>query len=296
MIDFLKNAQKLPVFDWNICFFGAHFQKVNKLWSVPKEEHKAFECIYILKGIEELIMERDTFNLKKGDIIVIPPGRKHIVKCIDDMEYFCFHFDIDEPLFELMLIQNRTYYPNNSTINMEIKKCLQELIELINVDIDDFFIKMKIQIILSKFLMILYKFSQNGCNNCNINQSYYAKIIAEHLKKSLNDRINTYLNSNILIGEEVLVNKIINKIGLSEGYGSRIFSKYFGVSPKQYLSNLKLSKAKILLLKPNLSVGEISIALGYQNTSGFSRQFKKWVGISPDRYRKESLIKDSRWF
>lgn len=65
MINFLEKAKLLPVFDWNICFFGAHYQQVDKNWKVPIEEHKAFECIYVIDGIEEIIMEKDTIYLKK---------------------------------------------------------------------------------------------------------------------------------------------------------------------------------------------------------------------------------------
>ena len=65
---------------------------------------------------------------------------------------------------------------------------------------------------------------------------------------------------------------------------------------KKYLSDLKLSKAKLLLLKPKLSINDISLALGYQNMSSFSRQFKRWVGISPDNYRKEQFRKNNdKW-
>lgn len=297
MINFLEKAKLLPVFDWNICFFGAHYQQVDKNWKVPIEEHKAFECIYVIDGIEEIIMEKDTIYLKKGDILIIPPGRKHTIKCIDNMEYFCFHFDIDDPVLELILIQSDTYYQNKTKPNIEIKKYLQNLISLINVEQDSFCIKMEIQMILSNFLMYMYDLSKRTYKNSNINQSYYAKVIAEHLKKGLNDKIHAYLNNNIFIDENILVYNIMSKIGLSEGYGTRVFTKYFGVSPRKYLSDLKLSKAKLLLLKPKLSINDISLALGYQNMSSFSRQFKRWVGISPDNYRKEQFRKNNdKWF
>lgn len=123
------------------------------------------------------------YLFEKGDILIIPPGRKHTIKCIDSMEYFCFHFDIDDPVLELILIQSDTYYQNKTKPNIEIKKYLQNLISLINVEQDSFCIKMEIQMILSNFLMYMYDLSKRTYKNSNINQSYYAKVIAEHLKK-----------------------------------------------------------------------------------------------------------------
>ncbi|MFC6253333.1 hypothetical protein ACFP1H_01785 [Secundilactobacillus hailunensis] len=66
-MNFLKNAKRLPVLDWNLTFFGAHEQTVNSDWRVPLEKHYAFECIYIIDGTEYVEFKNQTFNLEKGD-------------------------------------------------------------------------------------------------------------------------------------------------------------------------------------------------------------------------------------
>jgi AraC-like DNA-binding protein len=64
------------------------------------------------------------------------------------------------------------------------------------------------------------------------------------------------------------------------------FSKYIGVPPIEYQINQRISYAKDLLRYSRLSIKEISVAVGIENTAYFSRLFKKKVGISPSEYRQ----------
>ncbi|WP_420795073.1 helix-turn-helix domain-containing protein [Paenibacillus terrae] len=60
------------------------------------------------------------------------------------------------------------------------------------------------------------------------------------------------------------------------------------MSPRTYLSGLKLQEAKILLQQPKTSLNEIANQLGYKNLSHFSRQFKRWTGLSPTEFRRKT--------
>ena len=64
------------------------------------------------------------------------------------------------------------------------------------------------------------------------------------------------------------------------------FKKVFGLAPGQYLIRLKIGMAQKLLIGTDKSITEISIELGYDNVSHFNNQFKKFVGASPQSYRK----------
>ena len=54
-----------------------------------------------------------------------------------------------------------------------------------------------------------------------------------------------------------------------------------------YLTSLRLQKAKTLLKEPNLSIQEIAEQSGYTDYFYFTKVFKKAEGISPSKYRKE---------
>ena len=71
-----------------------------------------------------------------------------------------------------------------------------------------------------------------------------------------------------------------------------LFIKYENISPKNYLSNLKLRKAKAMLTNTTLSISEIAISNGFSDVLYFSRYFSKKVGVSPGVYRKSVNTKE----
>lgn len=81
------------------------------------------------------------------------------------------------------------------------------------------------------------------------------------------------------------IRKIAAEIGYSTSSVNRMFSRAFGMSPRQYLSTLMLKKSKLLLMDPELTIENIALRMGYKNISHFSRQFKRWTGESPSEFR-----------
>jgi AraC-like DNA-binding protein len=75
-----------------------------------------------------------------------------------------------------------------------------------------------------------------------------------------------------------------NNIGYS--YFRKMFKKYTGVPPVQYHLDLKILRAKEMLLSTDKIIKEISYELGFQSIYYFSRVFKKKMGVSPSEIRK----------
>ena len=63
------------------------------------------------------------------------------------------------------------------------------------------------------------------------------------------------------------------------------FKKEMGENFLDYVWKLRLEKAKRLLQESDLSIDEISAAVGYVNTSSFRRKFKQETGLSPSQLR-----------
>ena len=83
------------------------------------------------------------------------------------------------------------------------------------------------------------------------------------------------------------------QVGYSPSYFSRIFREDTGMAFSEYLTRLRVDKGKSLLASTRLSVTEIGAMLGFSDQSHFSRSFKKLTGVSPDRYRKNTMMEDS---
>ena len=77
------------------------------------------------------------------------------------------------------------------------------------------------------------------------------------------------------------------EIHLSVDRFSHLFTEIIGVTPKQYLITTRIEAAKELLINSDLTVLQISEAVGTSNQNYFSRIFKKHTGLSPSEYRKQ---------
>ncbi|WP_106769056.1 response regulator transcription factor [Paenibacillus faecalis] len=87
--------------------------------------------------------------------------------------------------------------------------------------------------------------------------------------------------------EEISLQDIASRFFLSREYISRKFKQEFGVTLSDFLGRLRIDKAKILLLNPQLRIAQIAEMVGYQDEKYFSKVFKKLEGLTPNDYRKE---------
>ena len=78
------------------------------------------------------------------------------------------------------------------------------------------------------------------------------------------------------------------KFAISPSHLSRSFHKKTGIHFIEYVNQVKINKAKQLLIISNMIISEIFEEIGYDNLEHFSRVFKKYVGVSPSKYRTEN--------
>ena len=73
----------------------------------------------------------------------------------------------------------------------------------------------------------------------------------------------------------------------------REFNRVMGVPPRAYIQNCQMKKAQQLLLLTHMTITQIALSVGYQDVSGFNRQFSRNYGMSPREYRKrEGMLKE----
>lgn len=84
--------------------------------------------------------------------------------------------------------------------------------------------------------------------------------------------------------EEISISNLAGKYGLSESHFRRSFRQHTGRSPREFITSLRISRAKELL-KQDLTVKEVSLTVGYRDVFYFMRIFKKVAGTSCGRFR-----------
>lgn len=85
-------------------------------------------------------------------------------------------------------------------------------------------------------------------------------------------------------------------VGLERTYFCKCFKKCIGLSFLEWNTLVRVEEAQRLLRETKRSVGAIALAVGYSDLTTFERNFKKFVAISPRRYRQqqESVLRNTR--
>ena len=82
---------------------------------------------------------------------------------------------------------------------------------------------------------------------------------------------------------------VANHVAMSAAYFSTVFSQTTGRSFINYLTSLRIDRAKELLTSTNMKLADIALSVGYNEPNYFSHVFRKTVGMTPKEYRNQSL-------
>ena len=85
---------------------------------------------------------------------------------------------------------------------------------------------------------------------------------------------------------DISLEDVAEYVSLSANYFSKLFHRRTGQKFTAYITDKKVKAAKALLLSGNKNVGEIAAELGFENTTYFSKVFKKATGVTPQAYQQ----------
>jgi AraC-like DNA-binding protein len=86
--------------------------------------------------------------------------------------------------------------------------------------------------------------------------------------------------------------ELSKKANLSKFHFCRSFKKSTGMSPMQFVTHLRINRAKELLRRKNNNISRIAIEVGFNDFSNFIRHFKKLTGVTPKTFRSSIKLKN----
>jgi AraC family transcriptional regulator len=99
------------------------------------------------------------------------------------------------------------------------------------------------------------------------------------------NRVQAYIEKNIC--ESITLEDLAATAGLSRMYFSRQFQAATGISPHEYLLRKRIERAQHRLATTADALAEIGLSVGFQTQAHFSTVFKKFVGYTPLKWRRE---------
>ena len=104
--------------------------------------------------------------------------------------------------------------------------------------------------------------------------NYYARL----------QRVKAYVTKHIF--DDVSLRHVASVAGLEHKYFSTFFHAKAGVPFKQWVSYLRVMRAKEMISNANLSITTVAFAVGFQDVRTFERTFKRITSMTPMQYKK----------
>lgn len=159
------------------------------------------------------------------------------------------------------------------------------------------------------FICEMIKLMSNEYYSININKNETMNLLLQTMFVKLSEVIsirNSKKHTNVhyseLIGlrKEIYsnpqmqwrVDTLASKMKMCNTYLQKIYRETFGISCVADVIGCKINYAKDILSKTNMSIIEVANECGYKNDVHFMRQFKKYVGVTPTEYRKNSFVSE----
>ncbi len=256
----------------------------------PIHWHTAMEIIMPLENTYEVAINKVSYLLGEGDILIIPPGELHELYAPLTGSRIIFQFDfsiisnlkgfsgIYPILFQPRLLTNN----NSSDIYDELKHLM--------INIKDEYIQndsLSEAFIYSKIIQIFIITARKYMNTGNLFPDVNISKQKEYIEKF--NLIFDYINDNLT--EDISLSQISNIAGFSKFHFSRLFKQFTNMSFYDYLNQKRVKTAENLLLNPNLNITDVAMQSGFSSISTFNRVFKTVKECTPTEFKSLYLYK-----
>ena len=259
---------------------------VSRSNSENNHTHRFIELVYTLKGKGQHKINGKEYFVERGDMLIINYRDKH---SIDPIENLCYVDIMLKPEFinkalvgteDLFLILQLSDFSDLSPA------VIRENVA-IHFDGDE---RKKVEFLLdwtreeqerSPAASGLVQYSALNLLLCLI----FRKMTENpSIHLSINNFLLSYIQSNCQ--NKLFINEMASMCGYTSEHFSRIFKKFTGKSPKAYVLECKLNKARELLANTDKSVEMILEECGFSDRTAFFKSFSLHVGTTPLKYRK----------
>jgi AraC-like DNA-binding protein len=279
----------MPDVEFSFRLYAVHRRRVRAAWRYPEHEHELFEINVVTDGAQRMKVAGREWVQREGDVLWLLPGVRH--ESLGpaegaEMEYFCLHFAVDDlPLRKRLNGLTRVLYDRGSPLERCLRPSVERFLAAIAPEGAAPPADARQTALEAAFGLFaaLHDFVRRHPPDPEVRPAGNTEL-ADRLAAGIERMV---LQDARHDGEKTLL-KLARQMGYSPAHCQRVFRQAYGMSPRQYMTLLKLNHAKRLLQDPTRSIEQISELLGYRDVSQFSKQFKRWMNLSPSAYRQLS--------
>jgi AraC-like DNA-binding protein len=260
----------------------------SKNWKHKHMYHNGnFEIIILIKGTIYLQVDNERFTIHEKEVFSLPPYH-HISGYKESpagTQYFWFHF-FAKPggLKERKLnihdnSEIESYFKQEQAVlPLQLKLTTTEKVFVLSTQIldvvkDHYFTPMPVDYLLTTLVI-------------ELSQNYLKSLVGTPVPEDEGriDTIKEWIRANL--SEKLKVSDVAEYFSLNPHYLVRIFKNQTGETVIQYINNLKLTKARELLVTTNLPIKQIAGMAFYPDEKRFMKSFKEKLTVTPTEFRR----------
>lgn len=229
---------------------------VSERYSPPRHYHA---LIFRVHGKATVVKGDNKIRLNKNDVTFVPMGCEYVISSFTDEDVIIVHFEASFKKTPPVSNMHATNPDAFITLFGKMLDTWQNQPHGFVYRID------------SLFLSILEQIERQSFENNAKSSEYCVQHALEAMHSGFSD-------------PELSVESVSKSLGYCVSYFRRIFVEEMGVSPKEYLVNLRINHAVALLESQYYSVEKVAELSGYTSAKYFSTSFKRVTGRSPSSY------------
>lgn len=263
-------------------------------WDYGYHSHNFYEIVLIEGGSGKHRLNDILLEYSKGDIFLLSPADRHEFIIDHTTRFIYIKFTETYLLDTLMLKKDKTH---NNPLWMAIagKPILTDRVRADEGERTHIFQLTR---------MLLSEFNNNKQYSRDIISSLFHALLSMMVRqvnpgegqKTAGDldlerieRILGYIRVHTLDRQKMTIRNLASEFLMSPNYISVFMKKHTGISIQNHIIRYKVKAAERLLRNSGLTVGEIALKLGFNDSSHLHRTFKGKVGTSPKDFRTKAL-------
>lgn len=249
--------------------------------------HEESELTRITKGACIYQIDLIDYEVKKDDLIFIPPTLLHAVSLGSHKEFhsetYVFHMnflgsnatDVCSTKYLTPMLNREFQMPCIFTKEHEayrsLRKCFNQIATLYENKPFGYELALKSELLQIAFLILQY--SQKNALSVSNDASDKLKTVLDYIE--------------LHYSEALSVSELAALCYFSEYHFMRFFKKHMNMTCVEYINNLRLEKSVELFEQGNTSILDVSLSVGFKNLSYFHRAFKKKYNMTPLSFIKK---------
>ena len=235
--------------------------------------HSLYEIYFLLEGNCTYIIDNRVYNVRSGDIVIIPEGIIHHTK-YDDINHTRILINCSEKYIPDSLLPgllSGIYLYRNPFVTEEVKRIFKAVEN--EYKLKD---KHSDEIISCHTHSLFYLLMRNAGTCLDIDNG-----------NKLIEQAVAYIRENF--SADISLSSLAKKFCVSPEHFSRMFKKETGLGFSKYLNSLRLQYAEQLLkTAENINITRVAENCGFEDSNYFSKKFKEVYGISPKKVQKQN--------